>query len=376
MARLYHYQGDPQQHFLLGSVNGSNTTIQCGPLADRIFQEMDHVPGIRGTRRGPQLPGELVHGMWETGLLFTGDEQHKTSQNKELTEGGESPELAAGDCAALRELLSEYSGPVRGKLEALADTLDISVESNESNQAGGGSGRSKRAEPASAGSSSVDDDVLRDRLKEAGVTDTLSADALKAWSRKSTNPSLDTLIDSLEMLRSVAFLRSQDFDPIISVYDAADPEEATEVTGVVSGPGMFNSEAEISLSRFHTSDGVLPAEENKTGSWENEFLTVWWYIYSTLQLDAKETAESISCETTVDLTSSGVTSVHTDAWEATGHRREEYAIRRHQTELTEQVLEHHIESPGPFCLPETVDFTQYPSTVDFYEESLAGRMFD
>jgi len=378
MARLYHYQGEPQQHFLLGSINGSNTTIQCEPLADRIFQEMDHVPGIRGTRRGPQLPGELVHGMWETGFLFTGDGGHENSQSGELTEGGESPQLAAGDRDALRELLSEYSGPLRGKLEDLADTLGISAESNGPSQAGGdSSGPSKRAQLASAGTPSVDDDTIQNRLREAGVADTLSVSGLKDWyAIKSTGPSLSTIVSSPELLRAVSFLLSQDDVTAVSIDDAADPDEVTEVSGLFAKPGTFNTEAETSLTRFYTSDGFLPDEQNKTGSWENEFLTAWWYINSTLYLDSEETAQSISCETTVDLTSSGVSSVHTDAWKATGHFREEYAIRRHQIELTEQVLERHIESSGPFCLPEMTDSSQYPSTVDFYEESSVGRMFD
>lgn len=378
MARLYHYKGDSQQHFLLGSVNGSNTTIQCGPLANRIFQEIGHEPGIRGTRRGPQLPGELVYGMWENGLLFTGDGEQGSSQSEELTEDGESPQLADTDRDALRELLSGYSGPLRGKLEALAATLGISTETKQAGQGNRNSfDSSNSGESSSSGTASVSDKMLQNRLKEAGVIESFPVAAFREWyTEKSTGPSLDSIISSPEIIRAVSFLVLQEDVSVVSIDVAENSDEVTEVTGLFSKPGTFDTGAEISLSRFYTSDGFLPDEEDMSGLWEKDFLTAWWYVYSTIYPKSGDTAKSISCETTIDLTSSGVTSVHTDAWNESGHFREEYAIRRHQIELTEQVLERHIQSSGPFSLPEMIDFSQYPSTVDFYEESINERIYD
>jgi len=338
---------------------------------------MDHVPGIRGTRRGPQLPGELVYGMWENGLLFTGDGEQGSRQSEELTEDGESPQLADPDRDALRELLSGYSGPLRDKLEALADTLGISTETNQASQENGNSFDSPNSgKSSSSGTASVSNKVLQNRLREAGVIEIFPVAAFREWyTEKSTGPSLNTIISSPEIIRAVSFLVLQDDVSVVSIDVAEDTDEVTEITGLFSKPETFDTEAKVSLSRFYTSDGFLPDEENMNGLWENDFLTAWWYVFSTLDPESGDTAKSISCETTIDLTSSGVTAVHTDAWNATGHFREEYAIRRHQIELTEQVLERHIESSGPFSLPEINDFSQYSSTVDFYEESNAGQMF-
>ncbi len=108
---------------------------------------MEYEPGIRGTRQGPQLPGELVHGMWEVKLLYTETGGDRGEQQGRLTEGGGSPQLAEIEREALRELLVGYSGPQRDNLESLADTLDISANQEQTDQNGGGSLSSSSRQP-------------------------------------------------------------------------------------------------------------------------------------------------------------------------------------------------------------------------------------
>ena len=332
---------------------------------------MDHKPGIRSTQRGPQLPGELIYAMWEAGLLFTGDGEQRNKQTGELTEDTESPQLAETDRHALRNLLSGYSGPLRDKLEALANTLSISVEEGQSGQTNQDSSDTSRSGHSSSSKvTPVSDAVLQTKLREAEVIDIFPMAAFREWYvGKSSGPSLGTIISSSKIIRAVAFLVLQEDISVVSIKGSEEADEVTTVTGLFSKPGTFDTEAEISLSRFHTSDGFLPAEENRTSLWEDDFPTAWWYIRSSLYLESGETAEPILCETVIDLSSSGVTGVHTDAWGAKGRSDEDYAIRHHQVELTEQVLERHIENSGPFSLPVTTDFSQYPSAVDFREGS-------
>jgi len=369
MARLYCYKRNSSRHFLLGSVDGANTTIQCTLPANQIFQEINYTPGVRRERRGPKLPGELVYGMWETGLLFTGDSDRGNEQRGTLTEDGESPKLAKTDRDALQELLSGYGGPHRDMLEDLADTLGISATSGPTGVT--------NDKPSSPDIDSVEDAVLRTILEEAGVVDILPVVAFKELYNESLlDVSVNTLRSSPETVRALAFLAEQEDVISISVKGAADPDKVTTVTGLFSRSKTFDTEAEISLTRFNTSDGFLPVEGKRSGLWDDDFPTAWWYVSSTVSPESAETANSLFCETSIDLNSSGVDSVHTDVWGAKGHFREDYAIRRHQVELTEQVLERHTGNSAPFSLPADIEFSQYYSAANFYDEPIAEHLFD
>ncbi|MFA9517280.1 hypothetical protein ACERIT_08700 [Halopenitus sp. H-Gu1] len=330
---------------------------------------MEYDPGIRGTRQGPQLPGELVHGMWGVKLLYTGTGEDRGDQQGNLTEGGGSPELADIEREALRKLLVGYSGPQRDDLEALADTLGISANQEQTDQNRGGSPSSPSHEPgkfASQGKDSVDDTVVQTELEKSGVIDSIPTAAFKEWyGEKSRGTFLGTILSSKAVVRTLAFLALQEDVQSFGVEGVDDDDDVTKVSALMSSQDVFDTEAQIGIARFNAGDGFQPDEDNCSGLWKDDFPLATWFVSSTLYPESEEMTQSIHCSTTIDIGPSGVDGVHTDVSGESGHFREVCAIRQHQLELTEQVLERHVESSGPFSLSAKTEFSQYHSAVDY-----------
>jgi hypothetical protein len=154
----------------------------------------------------------------------------------------------------------------------------------------------------------------------------------------------------------------------VGIEGVNDDDDVITVSALMSSRDVFDTEANIGLVRFNTGDGFQPDENSLSGLWKDEFPLVTWFINSAIEPEPEEITQSVNCSTSIDITSSGVVGVHTDVWGESGHFHEITAIRRHQLELTEQVLERHIESPGPFGLPEKTGFSQYHTAVDYRED--------
>lgn len=382
MATLYHYKHVPSELYLIHPFNGKPRKVSCKPIAQRLFAELDYEPGIKQTRQGDRIPTDLMWALWQVGLIFTGDEgEQDPTIGRVLEDTGETVPLKGEDLDTLREFIKSYTGQSRRDLEDVAESLGLSLYRDEMTPTTSTpfSDQDQSSDIGHSGDRAINDEMLEMRLEVSGVLDYTSVEAFKDWyMRKVTGPDLGKFVSSIygaslasyEITRALTFLAQRKEISSVEITGAQDSGENVIITATLP-PAVFPSEGNATLDRIQVSTGdyLLPADEHLTGRWDNDFPFVDWMINSSW---AVETGATLNLTTMFTVYPSGISTVHSDVFGGSGHPEEEFAVRCHQTELIRSVLQQHIESNGPFSLPESRSYTEYICAVDFLEESQGG----
>ncbi|MFC7177864.1 hypothetical protein [Halosegnis marinus] len=129
MARLYKYaaSSDKSGYYILSGSDEGNATISVTPFGDRLFNRLPYEAGIRNQNRGPRLPSELYWGLFDAGILYTGDEPSSGEPPEAWDDLDEATDVDEDVVGALKDALEELA-PSTQTSQQLAATFDFELE--------------------------------------------------------------------------------------------------------------------------------------------------------------------------------------------------------------------------------------------------------
>ena len=362
MARLYRYKDDPTDFYLNHPFNGNVRHIHCNSLADQLFDELDYEAGIKSSKKGEKIPANLMWALWETGLIYSGDnEEQDVAIGRSIEEGkqGETVPLGSEDIDILRDLIERYTGGPKRTLQEVAKSLGLTLDADSTISTPTSSSGDHKASDQQR-FSNVD---LTSRLTDGGVHDITTPEAFREWYGETVDgPPIEQSLTTPKTTRALTFLSINDGVSSVQLSGLKDTNKHIRIEASVESGDYPQIEADLINFSFGTGSGFLPPENKRTGAWEMDYLTAYWTVESRLPTKSDEI---LKIQTSIDLTSAGISTVHSDVWNGTGHFEEDFLVRNHQTEIVVKVLQRHIESPGPFSLPKERTYSEYPCAVDF-----------
>lgn len=142
MSRLYQYaeSNDDSGLFLIDGYEGQNTTFQTTPLAERLFEQLDYEPGIKGRTRGPRIPDALHWGLFEIGWLETGKSEEPTAAGEVgvVLREGEGVDMTDALAEEIAAFLTEVDD-ADGDADELLDILGFDASGARADEGAGAS---------------------------------------------------------------------------------------------------------------------------------------------------------------------------------------------------------------------------------------------
>lgn len=364
MARLYHFKGDSSDLYLIHSFSGNPRKISCDPVGQRLLSELDYEPGVKQNSTGDKIPADLLWALWKTNLVGTGDIGKEDAEIKQVQQEGDiTASLQESDIEVLEELIESYTGQPRKSLEKVAELLGLTLDVDSTTGTS-----SSHDDESSSGldiQSIVNNSLAEVTLEAAGVSEDISATEFREWCEETvTSPQLGYWELSVETTRTLVFL-AQHTDTISVEVIGTDSSEDIKISADIRPDGFSGASGTLGSVRVRTGDYLAPLAEDVTGPWDDGFQFVDWEAQSSATVPEADT--TLDLATSITMHSSGVSGAHTGIDGGSGHLREEFVARRHQTDIVASALRRHINNHGPFALPDSRDYTEYTSSVEFHD---------